>query len=207
MTPSIDKLISEIEDWKPIRGYFKRYYVSSFGRVITKIHTGRYGTTKRKPRIKSLRTSADGYLRVTLCKRGGGRSFAVSRLVLQAFIGSPPTGFHAAHMNGNKNRLCNLRWVSAKENESHKQIHGTRLYGEKHHQSKIKEKNIKEIFDLYVSGMSASKIAKVFGVDETAIYLVLNKKTWKGSSSGFKKTKIKRTRWWYVSREALAERK
>lgn len=60
------------ELWRPIEGYDRKYYISSFGRVKS---------LKRKPRILKTFVNNKGYRRVCLSKDGEARYFLVSRLV------------------------------------------------------------------------------------------------------------------------------
>ncbi len=86
------------------------YSVSSTGQV-------------RGPRGKlTTHPTARGYLTCSL--RAGGKKLTttVQRLVLEAFVGPPPTSKHEAnHKNGNKADNCpsNLEWVTRQENMDH----------------------------------------------------------------------------------------
>ena len=77
---------------------------------------------KHRPRTRG------GYPEV--CLRAPGkkqRSACLHRLVLEAFVGPPPTSRHqGAHLNGqpSDNRLTNLAWVLASTNADHKKQHG-----------------------------------------------------------------------------------
>lgn len=57
------------------------------------------------------------YVKVVIGKRG----YAVHRLVLLHFVGMPPEGFTANHIDGNRynNRLSNLEWVEHRANVQH----------------------------------------------------------------------------------------
>jgi hypothetical protein len=158
-----------IEVWKFIPGY-EAYEVSSFGRVR------RFKTKKQKAFCEKR-----GYLHVLLWKNNKGKSFAVHRLVLFAFVGMSPIGYVGAHLNGKShdNRLSNLKWITPMENEKHKAIHGTKLFAEKTPSAKLKNKQILEIRKLRKTGMTHLAISKLFGVHEATIRSILIGKSWK----------------------------
>lgn len=119
------------ELWNPIKDFEKYYEVSSLGEVKSLDRTVGYrikGTTRRM-KGKKMKQKMDkfGYMNVCLCK--GNKKFfpRVHLLVASAFNGERPDGLVCAHLDGNKlnNTPENLQWVTAKENESHKWIHGT----------------------------------------------------------------------------------
>jgi hypothetical protein len=125
----------EVEEWREIPGWEGRYEISSWGRCrsLDRVVTqgGRWGPVQRKLKGQLLQPASRGrYLSVGIA----GRTMSVHRLVLLAFEGSPPSDKHqAAHWNGNSkdNRLDNLRWATASENDADKRRHGTKPLGEK----------------------------------------------------------------------------
>lgn len=123
------------ETWKQIPGH-KGYQVSNMGKI--KGLTGK---------ILKPFNMGNGYLGVSL---GIKRRAYIHRLVLEAFIGFSPENFQCAHLDGNRknNNLENLKWVSIKENMSHKKIHGTENIGIKNGGCKITEKEAQEIIDI-----------------------------------------------------------
>jgi hypothetical protein len=66
-------------------------------------------------------TDRYGYLKVCLCEKGVRRYVTVHRLVAETFIPNPNSLPTVNHKNGNKkdNRVCNLEWVTNKENTHH----------------------------------------------------------------------------------------
>lgn len=85
--------------------------------------------------------------------------------------------YHAAHLNGikNDNRLQNLMWCSAKENNSHKKTHGTHQCGEKHGGSKLTSAEVKEIRRT-PKGVS---ISKKFNISRSQVCSIRKRITWK----------------------------
>lgn len=105
-----------METWRPVPG-FSGYLVSDLGRVKS---------TLSGSRILSTPPNGNGYPHLTLIDDSGiSRSVKVHRLVLLAFVG-PADGRQCRHLNGMRsdNRLANLAWGSAAENEADKVRHG-----------------------------------------------------------------------------------
>ena len=100
------------ENWKCITD--TGYEVSDQGRV-------RHGNRI----LKGYHHVGNGqYLQVTLFHQGTRTRQTIHRLVLMAFRGAPGDGqSHCNHINANKldNRLCNLEWVTPRENRLHAQ--------------------------------------------------------------------------------------
>lgn len=174
------------EVWKPFpprRGY----EVSSRGRIRSldrylKLKTANGDITNRFHRGKILKLDRfhhDGYTRFTT--KNGDR-WLLNRAVCWSFNGPPPTNKHfAAHLDGcpQNNKPNNLSWVTAKENSSHRIIHGTMKVGEDNHMSKLKNNNIKIILHKYKSGLTMQKIADEFGMCINSIWNVIQGNTWR----------------------------
>ena len=111
------------EIWLPIEGYENLYEVSNLGRVrrLESVVTGKNGVKQKVPG-KILKPGAvRGYLIVTLCKNGIGRSYYLHRLVSTAFIPNPDNLNCVNHRDENKqnNSAENLEWCTAKENTNY----------------------------------------------------------------------------------------
>jgi hypothetical protein len=110
-------LVAEDEEvWAPVADCAGRYFVSTFGRVASRVRGG-HTTKMLTPSI-----SLTGYLTVGVTASPGGKSDTrlVHRLVVAAFVGSQPSELHIdiRHLDGNKqnNRVDNLRWGTRSEN-------------------------------------------------------------------------------------------
>ena len=119
---------TETEIWKPVRGFYGRYEVSSRGRVRSVPRLDRFGRRIRGGMRKTGRT-AFGHVSVTLISDGRKFTKLVHTLVLEAFVGARPRGMEACHNNGDPgdNTLGNLRWDTHKENVRDTIRHGSHL--------------------------------------------------------------------------------
>lgn len=108
-----------IEEYKPIRGYNNKYYISNIGNVFVTDYRGQKVWLKMKPRL------IRGYLAVGLRKFDGQRSiqtlYKVHRLVAEYFIANPNNKPVVNHIDGNKlnNVVTNLEWATVGENTRH----------------------------------------------------------------------------------------
>lgn len=171
------------EIWRDVSNYEGLYQISNFGKVRTltrkiKCCSGKYRIILSQ--IKKPRKDKDGYMMVDLSKNCSPRTFKIHRLVLEAFKGK--SNLQCNHKNGikNDNRLCNLEYVTAKQNIVHAIKNGLRLpnLGEKNGMSRLKEKDvifIKKNKNKY----KQKKLAEIFGVDPSTISVILNNKTWR----------------------------
>lgn len=106
------------EEWKAVINYEGYYEVSSLGRVRSIDRVRKTGSIKHGVVLKQALNGR--YFIVNLVKDGIPHVFRVHRLVAQAFIPNPENKPNVDHINTNTkdNRVCNLRWVTQKENFS-----------------------------------------------------------------------------------------
>lgn len=167
--------------WRPIDKYKGFYEVSTTG-LVRNVRTGL---------ILKAYTTRKGYKRLGLCKNGKSKLQLVHRLVLFAFwdlipgCPDPRKNKHLQvnHKSGNKRRngLENLELVTAKENQQHsyrvlKTNNG--LQGENQGGSKLKEKDIYELYEHLKNGGTKNAFARMKKVDPSTIRLVTYGKTW-----------------------------
>lgn len=118
------------EIWKDFLIETTKYAVSNFGRVkrcqqtiCHKNKTGKMVKYVLEEKLLVLAVLGNGYLRIEKhLKTGGNATKLVHRLVAEAFIPNPDSKPEVNHKNGDKqdNRVANLEWVTASENQIHK---------------------------------------------------------------------------------------
>lgn len=160
------------EYWLPVVGYEGLYEVSDQGRVRT-LKTGVLKKPSPLPR---------GYLCVWLYP--GNKNCLVSRLVLQAFAGEPPSAQHqAAHGDGDpaNNHLNNLRWATPKENDADKTAHGTRMVrvGVAVSRAVLNHVDVERIRDLSAAGCPQRVISTWISTCLSNVSVVAQRKTWR----------------------------
>lgn len=102
------------------------------------------------------------------------------RLVALAFFGEASKKTHVRHLNGNSldDRVENLQYGTAKENEADKLRHGTRARGETGGHTKLTEKQVLEIRRRADTGENLAAIARDFGVDRTLPGKIKHREIW-----------------------------
>jgi hypothetical protein len=174
-----DDAVDEI--WRAVPGYEGLYEVSSRGRVRRSNHS------RAAPAgyVLKPRTTRDGYLVYYLSKHSRYWYARAHRLVALAFLGPPPfPKAHVAHSDGNRrnNQLCNLRWVTGKQNEADKKLHGTdrgAAPGEGHHMARLTKEQVSEMRRLAASGMPFKTVAAQMGIPKVTAYDAIVGTTWK----------------------------
>jgi hypothetical protein len=126
-------------------------------------------------KVLSPTDNGHGYLSVQL---GSNVRRYVHRLVCEAFHGPAPKNHQVAHRDGNRknNAPNNLRWATVKENMNDKLLHGTLVYGETQHNSKLKEKDVLKIRS---SSAGLLSLAREYGVTTDTIWKAKTGQSWK----------------------------
>lgn len=113
-----------------------------------------------------------------------GTHVTAHRAVCIRAHGEPPSPKHeAAHNCGKGHEACinphHLEWKTRLENDRDKIIHGTTTRGERNAASKLNDAEVAAIRFCYeFSGVSQHKLAKYFGVQQTAISKIVNWRHW-----------------------------
>jgi hypothetical protein len=166
---------SEGEEWRPVKGYEGVYAVSNLGR-LKRVDNG-------QDRILSLyRSDPNDRINYTFTNKGKRKTISFHRVVLEAFVGPCPKGMECAHLDGNpqNNRVSNLKWVTPKENNSHKWLHGTHIAGERNYASRFTEAQVYAMRLMYAYGARLCDIARIFGEKEMSpIHMILKERSWK----------------------------
>lgn len=154
---------------KPIPG-FMGYYADDSGNIWSS-KPSRWGHVKwlkRKPG-----KGQDGYFDVVLMRSNGVKvNKPVHTLVSMAFFGVRPDGMVTSHVNGDKtdNRVCNLKYVTWRENVMDKVRHGTMISGERSHLSKLKDDDFVGIAELIKQGVAQVDIAKKYDISVSTVW-------------------------------------
>ena len=183
----IKKDLTEFEIWKDIPGFQNIYQASSLGRVRSKDHmiktnvVGKYAI--KKGRILKLQISKKGYLQCTLMIKPCVKyNTGVHRLVAMAFIPNPNNYPQVNHMNGIKkdNHVSNLEWITNKDNQIHAINNGLTKpnVGEKHHNSKLTNKEVEYIRKAIKEGTIIKKLADQFKISSTALVNIKYNRTY-----------------------------
>lgn len=114
---------------------------------------------------------------------GKKKTFRLHRLVMLAFEPIKDSkNLEVNHKDGNKlnNKLSNLEWCTASENQRHAFNTGLQKArkGKSSNFSKLNENDIKTIFELRKNGLTQQQIANIVGCTRSNISYILNKKTW-----------------------------
>lgn len=108
------------------------------------------------------------------------KSYALHILLAKHFIPNPENKPIVNHINADKNdyRLENLEWTTYSENTKHAIKIGNLkpLFGEKNHTSKLKEK---DVIDIFKSETFYKDLAKQYDISESQIFQIKSKRSWK----------------------------
>ncbi len=195
---TIEPLQIENEIWKPIKNYENLYEISNIGRIkaLEKItfatqirHNKIYKlATHRKSKILKLSPAGlkGDYHKVVLSNNGKEKRFYIQCLVATAFILNPDNLPQVNHIDGNKinNKVENLEWVNNSGNQLHAYRIGLKnsdhMIGEGHKKSKLTNKKVLDIRQLYLSGKyTKSELGRMFFVHPSLIHRILIRKNWK----------------------------
>lgn len=170
------------EEWRSIEGLDGMYEVSNFGNVRSRLKPGNHRNKLGNPRILKVRLDKRGYGTISLPFGHGGKyvTKSVHTLVANEFLGKRPEGKEIAHLNGDStdNRACNLEYVTHKENESHKKLHGTLPLGSANGNTNYVGWQIEIVRYLAEKGVPQAKIAKLFDMSVQMVSSVVLRESW-----------------------------
>jgi len=113
-----DDLADLPETWA-VHPEWNHLAVSTHGRVRN-LKTGNLVGYMSGPRGGDRSDRPNPYMRCRVSDIPGRKTAAISVLVLETFVGPRPPGHEADHINEDSldNRLANLRWLTAAENQA-----------------------------------------------------------------------------------------
>lgn len=122
-----------MEIWKDIKGFEGLYVISNLGNIKCLEHKcpGRYKgkfRTVKEHIMKPTLNKTNGYYYVVLSNSDRGRTFAVHRLVAQAFLDNPENLPCVNHKDENRknNTVENLEWCTSLYNNTYNNVHKKR---------------------------------------------------------------------------------
>lgn len=157
--------------WLAVSGYQGLYWVTKDGKV------------KSPKTLKKQALSNKGYCVVELYKDNTRKKMLVHRIVAQTFMPNPNNYPNVCHKDDNpkNNQVTNLFWGTQKMNVKDMMSKGRNankvFKGEKNGSAKLRDADIPVIRQLLFS-TTCAQIAKVFGVDRTAISQIKRGITW-----------------------------
>ena len=108
---------------------------------------------------------------------------SVHRIVYESFVGRIPDGMQINHIDGNKqnNHISNLEVCTPQENVAHAYMLGLARggEGESNSMSKVKERQVLQMYDLFELGYSNKAVGEMFGLHDRYVSLIRHGKRWK----------------------------
>lgn len=170
-------MVSDKEDWVPIRGYEGFYEISRTGKIksLSRVIYNSRSINKQSVLKETILTwsFALGYAHIRLRKDGKASTFKIHRLLAETFIENPLNKTVVNHINGLRgdNSLENLEWCTPGENQKHAYDTGLRrrFTQENHPKSrKVMNKETKEVYP------SMKALAEAIGVPHSILKSRLN---------------------------------
>ena len=147
------------------------YYISTTDEI--------YSTYKKGMLIP--KEDKDGYYEINLrTNNNTQKSWKIHKLVALIYLGAPPkhlTDPTIDHIDSNikNNDYTNLRWMNREINSSIRKNKGT---GEQNHEAILTERQVIEICELLLQGLSLQEIANQYNVHKSTISNIKRKKNW-----------------------------
>jgi hypothetical protein len=168
------------EQWLPCLD--GAYDISDLGRV----RRASGGRGARAGRILKTRVGRDGYLTVSLSRRGNQ---FVHLLVAKAFLGPIPSGLEVNHIDGDKTnpRPSNLEYVTHSENCKHAHRLGLNHLpsvrpaprpGMRNGRAKLTDDQVRALRSRHADGEPIKQLVSEFGIGKSAIDYIVRRVHW-----------------------------
>ena len=175
-----------MEKWKSIKDYEGIYEISNLGNIksLQRLieRPKEVGSFTQSERILKPSKCLGGYNGVTLVINTKKKRHLVHRLVAAAFLNNKFNHKYVNHIDGNRhnNNVNNLEWCTQSHNKKHSYNLGlSDKKGTNHHLTKFKEQDIIDIRSKYENeGMLQKEISKIYNVNKSTIWHIVNYKTW-----------------------------
>ena len=131
--------------------------------------------------LKPIRRGRNkGYVQVTIRSNGLAVIRLVHQLVLEIFVGPPPSGMMCCHRDGNgrNNALTNLRWGTSLSNAKETIAHGRTNKGCKNPHVKLTTAQVIELRMRVRSGERIDRLAKEFSITRGTVGSVVYGRSW-----------------------------
>lgn len=159
---------------------FPGYFIEDSGIVYSSYaSSGRYSFIGKTLKPLAIVAGDLGRSQVNLHRDGKTYTKRVHVLVLTAFVGPKPKGTEACHFpdrDVTNNRLSNLRWDTAVENQRDRKKHGTDNAGTRNPSAKLTASQVSEIRQR--KDEPRSVVARAFGVSPSLISMIVHGRLW-----------------------------
>lgn len=175
------------EIWEDIKNFEGIYQISNLGKVKSlsrKVKQSNGTVIATKTAILKSCKDGRGYYFVKTSVNAKKKIVKIHRQVALCFIPNPGNKPQVNHKDGDKNnnRITNLEWVTGKENVNHSVENGLHKSGEDVCNSKLTNKQVREIRSLYIRGsyeFGAKPLARIYRVSGTTIRNIVKLKKWR----------------------------
>ena len=174
-------MMQNAEKWRPVpvEPYNRAYLISSLGRCRSVKRETKRG--KRGGGLLRPAPNSNGYPSVSLSVMSQQRTFKIHQLVLKAFVGEPPPGEEARHLDGNRGRsvISNLAWGTRKENAADRTAHGRVRCGERQPNAKLTDAIVVDMRRRHAAGETVTALANEYKVEYSTARKAISGSRWR----------------------------
>lgn len=176
------RVMSECDEVREIPD-FPLYAITLTGQVWSVKPPNGRSPMRGIPKLMKVRCVHNAWT-VNLHNESGIHSMTIARLMLISFVNNAPfEDAKASFIDGNFSNfaLSNLEWTTHSwyRMRAVKRHGGNYIYGEDIGPAKLTEVQVRQIRRAYLNGVTITSLAKDYQMGWTAIYNVVNYKSWK----------------------------